>query len=111
MITFDSYTLGDDEISLFRLIEVDNRLYLRILTRIRLLVTSLDVILSFGIRSLGLKIDAIRCRLNGGNLFILRCSLYIGYCSELCGINLSRMNIVIKGCSSSDYLRWFFSLV
>jgi len=108
-VTFDSYTLSDDEISLFRLIEVDNRLYLRILTRIRLLVTSLDVILSWAIRSLGIKIDAVPCRLNGGNLFILRESSYIGYCSELCGINLSKMNIVVKGVTPTEYIKWFVS--
>ena len=77
LINLSSYTLDDDNISLFRLIEVDNELYLPILTRIRLLITSLDVILSFSIPSLGIKMDAIRCRLNGINLFILRKSTYI----------------------------------
>lgn len=108
-ISFNSYTLDDDSIELFRLIEVDNALYLRILTRIRLLVTSLDVILSFAIRSLGIKIDAIRSRLNSGNLLILRESIYIGFCSELCGKFLSGMNIVLLGTKMKEFLSWFES--
>ena len=106
-ISFDSYTLDDDDVSLFRLIEVDNVLYLRVLTNIRLLVTSLDVILSFAVRSLGFKVDAVRCRLNSNSLCILRRSTYIGYCSELCGNSLSKMNIVVKGVSLNDFLVWF----
>ena len=95
-VNFNSYTLDDESISLFRLIEVDNSLYLRVLTRIRLIVTSLDVILSFAVRSLGIKVDAIRGRINASLIFILRDSIYIGYCSELCGKFLSSMNIVIN---------------
>lgn len=110
-ISITSYTLSDNDISLFRLIEVDNCLYLPILTPIKILVTSLDVILSFAIPSLGIKIDAIPGRINAGNLFILRKSLFIGYCSELCGVNLSKMNINIYATNIPTFIQWFLSNV
>lgn len=110
-IQFDSYTLGLEDIRMFRLLEVDNPLWVPVRVPIRLLVTSLDVILSFGVPSLGLKIDAIPNRLTYGGVYILRESEYIGYCSELCGTGLSNMNIVIKSVSTPDFKCWFLSLM
>jgi len=47
-----------------RLLEVDNRLILPIETSIRILVTSTDVLHSFAVPSLALKMDACPGRLN-----------------------------------------------
>jgi len=47
-----------------RLLEVDNRLILPIETSIRILITSTDVLHSFAINSLGIKMDACPGRLN-----------------------------------------------
>jgi cytochrome c oxidase subunit 2 len=47
-----------------RLLEVDNRLILPIETSIRVLITSTDVLHSFAINSLGIKMDACPGRLN-----------------------------------------------
>jgi len=48
----------------FRLLEVDNRLYLPIQTNIRILISSTDVLHSFAIPSLACKMDACPGRLN-----------------------------------------------
>jgi len=48
----------------FRLLEVDNRLYLPIQTSIRVLISSTDVLHSFAIPSLACKMDACPGRLN-----------------------------------------------
>jgi len=47
-----------------RLLEVDNRLVLPIETSIQVLITSTDVLHSFAINSLGIKMDACPGRLN-----------------------------------------------
>jgi len=51
-------------IGTIRLLEVDNRLILPIETSIRVLVTSTDVLHSFAVPSLALKMDACPGRLN-----------------------------------------------
>ena len=50
-----------------------------------LLINSLDVIHSFSLPTLGIKIDAIPGRVNSINVNALNKGLYVGYCSELCG--------------------------
>lgn len=61
-----------------------------------LIVTSADVIHSFHVPSLKLKMDAIPGRIN--HLFFCPelYGLFIGYCAELCGVNHSIMPIVIE---------------
>jgi heme/copper-type cytochrome/quinol oxidase subunit 2 len=51
---------------------VDNRLVLPVQSHIRLLTSSADVIHSFAVPSLGIKLDAIPGRLNQVTLFIKR---------------------------------------
>ena len=61
-----------------------------------LIVTSADVIHSFHIPSLKIKMDAIPGRLN--HLFFCPelYGLFVGYCAELCGVNHSIMPIVVE---------------
>ena len=77
-IEFDSYMLPVYELNKgdSRLLEVDNRLILPVLTKIRILVTGADVLHAFSIPSMGLKLDAVPGRLNQIGLLIKRC----GYC-------------------------------
>lgn len=69
-----------------RLLEVDNRILVPIDTTIRLIITSADVIHSFAMPSLGVKVDAIPGRLNETSFSINRPGVFYGQCSELCGI-------------------------
>lgn len=66
IIEFDSYIIPINEIKLdiFRLLDVDNRIILPFNTQIRILVTAIDVLHSWTIPSLGVKIDATPGRLN-----------------------------------------------
>ena len=57
-------SLPDVEPGQLRLLEVDERLVLPTNSLVRLLVTSADVIHSWAVPSLGVKIDAIPGRLN-----------------------------------------------
>lgn len=101
-IMFDSYMLQEDDIinKGFRLLEVDNIIILPIEANIRLIITAVDVIHSWTIPSLGLKMDGIPGRLNQVGLTILRKSIFYGQCSELCGINHAFMPICLKSTAS-----------
>ena len=79
-----------------RLLEVDNKVILPINTPIRVLVTSADVIHSWAIPSLGIKVDANPGRLNQILLYSNRIGTYYGQCSELCGVQHFGMPIVIE---------------
>jgi cytochrome c oxidase subunit 2 len=87
-----------------RLLEVDNRLLIPIDTTIRVIVTSADVIHSFGVPSLGVKIDAMPGRLNETSFSINRPGVYYGQCSELCGILHGFMPIVIEAVDNEKFL-------
>jgi len=112
-INFDSYTLTLDDLEegQFRLLDVDNRLILPILTPIRLLITAEDVIHSFTIPSFGLKTDAVPGRLNSSSLFLLREGMFYGQCSELCGKSHYNMSIVIEGVKKEKYLNWLSEMI
>lgn len=98
---FDSYMISTDDLEFgqFRLLEVDNRVFLPINQCGRLLVTSADVLHSFAIPSAGIKVDACPGRLNQASLHLKREGVFYGQCSEICGINHGFMPIVVVGTS------------
>lgn len=107
-IEFDSYIISSNELSLnnFRLLDVDNRIVLPINNQIRIIITATDVIHSWTIPSLGVKVDANPGRLNQTNFFINRPGIYYGQCSEICGANHSFIPIVIERISIKNFINW-----
>nr|YP_009563643.1 cytochrome c oxidase subunit II [Clostera anastomosis]QAV59265.1 cytochrome c oxidase subunit II [Clostera anastomosis] len=107
-IEFDSYMIPTNDLTEnnFRLLDVDNRIILPFNNQIRILVTATDVIHSWTIPSLGIKIDANPGRLNQTNFFINRPGLFYGQCSEICGANHSFMPIVIESISIKNFINW-----
>nr|WDE75825.1 cytochrome c oxidase subunit 2 [Monochamus sartor urussovii] len=107
-IEFDSYMVPVDSMKPFnfRLLDVDNRLILPFQTQIRLLVTAADVIHSWTIPSLGVKIDATPGRLNQVSFALSRTGLFYGQCSEICGANHSFMPIVVESISPKYFYKW-----
>nr|CAI59721.1 cytochrome c oxidase subunit II [Micropsectra atrofasciata]CBL58214.1 cytochrome c oxidase subunit 2 [Micropsectra atrofasciata] len=105
-IEFDSYMISSNTLNSFRLLDVDNRIILPINNQIRILVTATDVLHSWTVPSLGVKIDANPGRLNQTNFFINRPGLYFGQCSEICGANHSFMPIVIESVPSNFFVKW-----
>nr|QKY63789.1 cytochrome c oxidase subunit 2 [Triatoma barberi] len=107
-VEFDSYMkpLNELEMSDFRLLDVDNRVVLPMNTQIRILVTAADVIHSWTIPSLGVKIDGTPGRLNQGSIMINRPGLLFGQCSEICGANHSFMPIVVESVSTNQFICW-----
>nr|YP_006460271.1 cytochrome c oxidase subunit II [Papilio machaon]AAD15683.1 cytochrome oxidase subunit II [Papilio machaon oregonius]AAS13582.1 cytochrome oxidase subunit II [Papilio machaon hippocrates]UHM24562.1 cytochrome c oxidase subunit II [Papilio machaon annae]AAD15681.1 cytochrome oxidase subunit II [Papilio machaon]ADI75332.1 cytochrome c oxidase subunit II [Papilio machaon] len=107
-VEFDSYMINYDNsnINNFRLLDVDNRIILPMNNQIRIMVTATDVIHSWTIPSLGVKIDANPGRLNQTNLFINRPGIFFGQCSEICGANHSFMPIMIESISIKNFINW-----
>nr|WMQ72199.1 cytochrome oxidase subunit II [Okanagana annulata] len=107
-VEFDSYmkSMNNLDKNEFRLIEVDNRMILPFSTQIRLMITSTDVLHSWAMPSLGIKVDAVPGRLNQASIMINRPGLIYGQCSEICGSNHSFMPIVIESISNKMFLDW-----
>lgn len=107
-IEFDSYIIPQNESAeeTFRLLDVDNRLILPINNQIRILTTATDVIHSWTVPSLGVKIDANPGRLNQTNFYINRSGLYFGQCSEICGANHRFIPIVIERTPRKFFINW-----
>jgi len=110
-IDFDSYMIPESDLELgqFRLLDVDNRLIIPVDCHIRLIITANDVLHSFGVPSLGLKLDAVPGRLNQVSLLAERSGTFYGQCSEICGVWHGFMPIVIEAVSSPDFIVWLDS--
>nr|QNG56303.1 cytochrome c oxidase subunit II [Palaestes nicaraguae] len=107
-IEFDSYMIPINEMNLFnfRLLDVDNRMSIPFNSQIRILVSSTDVIHSWTIPALGVKIDATPGRLNQITFSSNRSGLFYGQCSEICGANHSFMPIVMESISIKSFMNW-----
>nr|YP_010309758.1 cytochrome c oxidase subunit II [Lagorina sericea]UMR54875.1 cytochrome c oxidase subunit II [Lagorina sericea] len=112
-LEFDSYMTPMNEMETwnFRLLDVDNRMVIPFKTQIRMLVTAADVIHSWTIPSLGVKIDATPGRLNQTSFMSNRSGLFYGQCSEICGANHSFMPIVMESISPSHFIKWIFKMI
>nr|YP_009441944.1 cytochrome c oxidase subunit II [Pityogenes bidentatus]AOY40165.1 cytochrome c oxidase subunit 2 [Pityogenes bidentatus] len=111
-IEFDSYMIpiNDSKNFNFRLLDVDNRLVVPFNSQIRILTTSADVIHSWAVPSLGVKIDSTPGRLNQTSIFINRTGLFFGQCSEICGANHSFMPICIEAINPKFFISWINSI-
>lgn len=107
-IEFDSYIVQevDLEKGIFRLLEVDNRLVVPVNISIRFLITAADVLHSWAIPSLRLKMDATPGRLNQIFTIFINSGIYYGQCSEICGRNHRFIPIVIEATSLNLFKFW-----
>jgi len=107
-ISFDSYMLPESDLELgqLRLLEVDNIVVLPRGVYIRLNITAADVLHSWAVPSLGIKIDAVPHRINSGILFLERSGIFYGQCSEICGVNHGFMPIAVQSVKINTYLDW-----
>ena len=107
-IEFDSYMIPESDLELgqFRLLDVDNKVIVPVDTHIRLIVTGADVIHSWAVPALGIKIDAVPGRLNQTSILAERTGTFYGQCSEICGVWHGFMPIAVEAVSVQDYLAW-----
>lgn len=107
-VEFDSYIIpsSDNDTNHFRLLEVNNRVVLPFNTQTRILVTAADVLHSWAIPSLGVKIDANPGRINQTTFLINYPGLFYGQCSEICGSVHSFIPIVLEGTTKNRFINW-----
>jgi cytochrome c oxidase subunit 2 len=88
------------------LLEVDKNVVIPINTKVRLLLTSDDVIHAWWIPQFGMKKDAIPGFINEIWVKAEKLGTYRGQCAELCGKDHGFMPIVVEVKSQTDYDAW-----
>jgi len=109
-VEFDSYMRQESDLQPgeLRLYETDFPLVLPKFTHIRFMITADDVIHSWSVPALGIKVDAVPGRINHAHTYIKYSGIFYGQCSELCGVNHAFMPIQILVFEPQlyyDYLR------
>ena len=106
--TFDALMLEDDELEEGqpRLLATDTAVVLPVGAKIRLLTTADDVIHSWAVPALGVKMDSVPGRVNETWFQINREGIYYGQCSELCGTLHGFMPIMIEAVSQEAFDGW-----
>jgi heme/copper-type cytochrome/quinol oxidase subunit 2 len=102
MVPTDMLSFGDR-----RLLETDNPLVLPSNVYIRLIITSTDVLHSWAVPALGIKMDACPGRLNQTFMYIWYPGTYYGQCSEICGVNHGFMPIHIEAFDFPTWSLWY----
>nr|YP_010242269.1 cytochrome c oxidase subunit II [Torpedo marmorata]QTJ25402.1 cytochrome c oxidase subunit II [Torpedo marmorata] len=107
-LEFDSYMIQTEDLNpgQFRLLETDHRMVVPMESPIRMLITAEDVLHSWAVPALGIKMDAVPGRLNQTAFIISRPGVYYGQCSEICGANHSFMPIVIEAVPLEHFENW-----
>jgi cytochrome c oxidase subunit 2 len=90
----------------FRLLEVNQKVFVPQNIHITFLITSTDVLHSWAIPSFGIKLDACPGRLAHITLFFPRTGIFYGQCSEICGAGHGFMPIVIRVVGWEEWLLW-----
>nr|YP_010959658.1 cytochrome c oxidase subunit II [Gymnothorax odishi]WNE91107.1 cytochrome c oxidase subunit II [Gymnothorax odishi] len=105
---FDSYMIPTQDLApgQFRLLETDHRMVVPMESPVRVLVTAEDVLHSWAVPALGVKMDAVPGRLNQTAFIAARPGVYYGQCSEICGANHSFMPIVVEAVPLHHFEAW-----
>jgi len=94
---------ADLSIGFKRLLDTDRHLVVPCFTSLRFLVSSVDVLHSFSLPAIGIKVDAVTGRLNAVTFFLARDGILLGQCSELCGAGHYGMPIVLEAMDPVDF--------
>lgn len=110
---FDSYIIPTQDLTpgQFRLLETDHRIVIPVESPIRVLVSAEDVLHSWAVPSLGVKIDAVPGRLNQTAFITSRPGVFYGQCSEICGANHSFIPIVVEAVPLEYFENWSFLIL
>lgn len=105
---FDATMIPDEEIQpgQTRLLETDNRVVIPVDTNVRIQVTAADVLHSWAMPSMGVKVDAVPGRLNELWIRVDEPGVYYGQCSELCGVYHGFMPITIEAVAPERFQAW-----
>ncbi len=104
VVSFDSIMVDS---STNRLLAVDNALVVPVDVPVTLSITAFDVIHSFALPQLGIKVDAIPGRVAQALLVVNYVGTYYGQCSELCGVYHGFMPIVLEAVTLESFFDWY----
>ena len=88
------------------LLEVDRRLVVPVGKKVRMLITSNDVLHAWWVPDLAIKKDAVPGYMNETWFKANETGVYRGQCAELCGMDHGFMPIVVEVVDEDDYLAW-----
>jgi cytochrome c oxidase subunit 2 len=110
-LNYDSVMYTEEELPFgsHRLLTVDHQMILPTNVHIRLMITGGDVIHSWAVPALGIKVDAVPGRMNQIGVFIKRNGVFYGQCSESCGINHGFMPIAVKAVHYDKFIKWYYN--
>ena len=92
-----------------RLLGVDERMVVPAGATVKLIVTSNDVIHSFGVPAFWTKMDAVPGRLNETWIKVDRPGIYYGNCFELCGARHAYMPVAVEVVPPAQFAAWVAS--
>ena len=107
--TYDSVGLSDADAAKAgkpRLLGVDNALYVPVNKVIEVDTVGADVIHSWAMPQMGVKMDAVPGRINKTWFKATQTGVFYGQCSELCGARHAYMPIELHVVSDADYAAW-----
>nr|YP_010397970.1 cytochrome c oxidase subunit II [Rasbora sarawakensis]UQJ79208.1 cytochrome c oxidase subunit II [Rasbora sarawakensis] len=112
-LNFDAYMIPTKELQPgeYRLMETDNRVVVPKESPIRIMVSAEDVLHSWAVPSLGVKMDAVPGRLNQTAFMASKMAMFYGQCSEICGANHSFMPIVIESAPMVTFKAWALGML
>ena len=105
---YDSTLLPDDQLKPddIHLLSVDNEVVVPVNKIVAVQVTGADVIHSFVVQSLGIRMDAVPGRMNETWFKAEREGIFYGQCSKLCGKDHAYMPIAVRVVSQPQYEAW-----
>ena len=107
--TYDSLGLSDADAakaSKPRLLGVDNPVYVPVNKVIEVETVGADVIHSWAMSEMGVKMDAVPGRINKTWFKATKTGVFYGQCSELCGARHAYMPIELHVVSDAEYAAW-----
>lgn len=117
-LSFDSYLIQHQDpdalnisLSNYRLINVDNELVLPAWTQIKFIISRNDVIHSFAVPRLSLKVDTIPGTSAQFNINIRITGQFTGFCIELCGTGHANIPIVIHATHPVYFCAWLIKSI
>lgn len=87
-------------------LEVDKRLIIPVDTIISISLTSTDVIHSWAVPQLGIKVDCVPGRMSNSILHSFTIGVFYGQCSELCGVLHGFMPICVESVPQELFFYW-----
>lgn len=107
--TYDSVGLSDADAAKAgkpRLLGVDNPIYVPVNKVVEIDTVGADVIHSWAMPQMGVKMDAVPGRINRTWFKATQMGVFYGQCSELCGARHAYMPIELHVVNDADYAAW-----